>query len=538
MKIFNFNIKPFTLLIAAALVGVGVTSCSEWNDHYEGTGVEGSNTTLWDQIQERPELSDFAEVLTKTKVFRMHKKTEMSYADILKGGQSLTVLAPVNGTFNKDSILNLVQTNVGDSAVERFFVMNHITRSPKSAVDSRLRLLNNKKLDLTPTTANGVGMKESNVHCKNGVLHVVESELPYTYTIYEALTHDNDLLSIGDEFIHYNKDEFDEKSSISSGLVDGIPVYVDSVVYETNILMNAVGQLNAEDSAYHVVVPTNEGWRKAWDEASSYFVYSSNIEGADSLQKYWTNRALLDDAVFSETIQRNMEDSIISYHYNRSTPEYHVFKSPLAEGGILKGRKSEEKCSNGVLYKYDEWPFDPVMTYFKKIESEGEYSWNILKDSLCNYSTHLVDSTTMKTYKVSKNGFIYLQPTSGTANWTVKYKMPNVLSGKYDICVVALPITIADPNVDKIKPCHFKAEIGYVDADGANKVLTTTSFSTDQTKVDSVIVAQDFQFPTTNYERKNDNFYVKLICDVGSRQNSTYERRFLLDCILLLPKRN
>ena len=38
-------------------------------------------------------------------------------AQLLDGGQSFTVLAPVNGTFNKDSLLRLVQTAVGDSIV-------------------------------------------------------------------------------------------------------------------------------------------------------------------------------------------------------------------------------------------------------------------------------------------------------------------------------------------------------------------------------------------------------------------------------------
>lgn len=536
MKIFNINIKPLTLMLSAALFGAGVfTSCSEWDDHYEGTSVDGSNTSIWEQISSRPELSDFAEVLTKTKVFRQHKKTETSYADVLKAGQSFTVFAPVNGTFDKANILKLVETAAGDSAVERFFIMNHLTRSPKSAIDSNLRLLNNKRIEMTSENVNGIGIKEGNVRCDNGILHVINSELPYNYTIYEALTHRDDLLKIGDQLLRYNKDEFNENASISSGLVDGIPVYVDSVVYETNILMNAVGQLNEEDSTFYMAVPTNEGWEKLWENTSSYFVYSETMDKRDSLQAWWTNRALLEDGIFSKTIQSSMNDSVISYYYNRNTPEYHVFYKPFADGGIFGNPKEKESCSNGFIYKYDEWPFTPEQTFFKKIELEGEQYWNILEYKSCSYLSRQVNESA-----VSKGQFLDITPSTGNANWTVTYKLPNALSGTYDVCVVVLPITYVDQRAIEYKPNRFNAEINYVDIDGSVKTFNCnkTNFESNKTKIDTIVVAENFKFPTTNYQQTNDNFNVKLTCNIGSRDNSKYQRRFLLDCIYLRPKRN
>ena len=104
-----------------------LSSCSDWDNHYENETANSADITLWDAIEQRSELSDFAQVLEKTMVFRQHKKTAVSYADILKGGRSLTLFAPVNGTFNKDSIISLLTTAKGDSAVERFFVMNHLS---------------------------------------------------------------------------------------------------------------------------------------------------------------------------------------------------------------------------------------------------------------------------------------------------------------------------------------------------------------------------------------------------------------------------
>jgi hypothetical protein len=124
------KIKHFLLAgIVSCGMTAGLTACSDWNDHYEVSADAGAaGGTLWEQMKANPQLSDFCEVLEQTKVYRMHKKTPVSYADLLKGGQAFTVLAPVNNTFNKDSLLRLVQTVAGDSAVEKSFVQNHLSR--------------------------------------------------------------------------------------------------------------------------------------------------------------------------------------------------------------------------------------------------------------------------------------------------------------------------------------------------------------------------------------------------------------------------
>ena len=52
--------------------------CSEWDDHYENADMGGATSTLWQQLKENPQLTDFCQVLEQTKVFRMHKKTPAS----------------------------------------------------------------------------------------------------------------------------------------------------------------------------------------------------------------------------------------------------------------------------------------------------------------------------------------------------------------------------------------------------------------------------------------------------------------------------
>ena len=104
----KYNIKKSFRVGALAVAGaLAIASCTDdWNDHYEGVattiGQSYAGTTMG-YLQSQSSLSDFVEVLKAT-----------GYVDELNDPQVLTVLAPVNGSFNKDSLLNLLATNSGD----------------------------------------------------------------------------------------------------------------------------------------------------------------------------------------------------------------------------------------------------------------------------------------------------------------------------------------------------------------------------------------------------------------------------------------
>lgn len=537
MKIFNKNINLATALATIMLPvgGLMVAGCTDWDDHYESKGVEGSDVSIWQEISQRPELSDFAEVLQQTKVFRMHKKTSASYAEYVDGGQSLTVMAPVNGTFNKAELLEMVKTAQGDSAVERTFIMNHISRTPISAVTDTIRMLNNKKTFVSETDINGIAIKQGNQRCKNGILHIMESKLPYNRTVFETLNALPQFQSAGKRITQYMEDVFNENASVISGYVDGMPIYADSVVYERNKLMDEVGYLNAEDSTYYVCVPTNEGWNAAWEEAKTYFQFDNSKENTDSLAEYWATRSLLADAVFSKTVQANMQDSVKSKFYNIVYPKYSVFHKPFAADGIFGKAKGSETCSNGTLYYYDEWPFTPEQTYFREIEEEAESTYDILTYKLCEHTVKALNGDS-----ISRGKFLMIKPNKGTDNWSVTYKILNTLSGKYDIYVYVLPRTIDDP-ADNKRPCKFNATITYKDLDG--KVLTqkfggSTGFKTDGTKLSKVLVAENVLLPACNYREDNTNVTLEITCNINPKtENTTYNRTMYLDKILFVPKR-
>ena len=549
----NIKYKKWSRVLAIVLFSCPLllapctfTSCSEWDDHYENSADGAAGGTLWEQLKANPQVSDFCDVLEQTKVYRMHKKTPVSYADILSGGQAFTVMAPVNGTFNKDSLLQLVQTVVGDSSVEKSFVQNQLSRQLVSSNSNanKMLLLNMKHLEMANGKVDDVPIATANAKAGNGILHVIEKALPYKHNLFEMFCDNPELSVIGDNLRRFNEDVFDATASVSNGVVDGVPVYVDSVVYERNRLLEAIGLLRDEDSTYLVVAPTTEGWNEAYAEASQYFQFDETIEKRDSLQQYYTLRALLEDAVFNMTDQKNVNDSLISVPYIRSNQQYakgkhiyHVFQKPWAEGGILYGATPLE-CSNGILYTTPKWSFSPMDTYFKELTIEGEAQHLMFqydeKRTVYNVRQLAGDS-------ISNGSYMRINAKGQTDNWDVTYRLNNTLSGSYDMYVVVLPKYVYDATAPKADlPCKFKANINYIDAQGkaqtfACKIDNKTEFTTNPARIDTVLIASGFQFPACNYGQDNTSVSINIQCSVGSRQNNSYSREFYLDCILVRP---
>lgn len=533
--------KAYKCFYGICLLGC-LTACSDWDEHYGTAGTtdaaEGT-VSLWQQIKANPDLSDFAQVLEETKIFRQHRKTPVSYADLLDGGQSFTVVAPVNGTFDKDALLEMVQTAQGDSVVEKSFVQNHLSRSLSSVTkeDKRVLLLNMKYAEYADGMIEGVTITSPNQRARNGVLHVAASQIPYERNLYETLRDDELLSGIGAALHRYDEDYFDADNSISSGIVEGVPVYVDSVIIERNRMLDRLGYINREDSLYWVVAPTKDAWQQVWEETSQYFVYDESVLKRDSLQHHWTTAVLMQDAIFNMHIQEDITDSIVSVPYVRSVPQpgkpvYHVFYNPLEEGGVLYGGEPIQ-CSNGVVYKTDTWPYAPEQTFFRQMWCETEHFSNIIEEKMCTYNTRWLAADS-----ISSGAYLQILPEKATSNWELTFRIPNTLSACYDIYAVVLPRTIT--HTDEIfKPCKFKATINYVDEKGDKQSFNcgNTQFKADPARIDTVLLAEAFHFPACNYDQTGSKVSVKLQCSILPREQANYSREMYLDCIYLRPRK-
>ena len=121
------------ILSAAMLITGSVSSCSDWNDHYDANTAETatSTATIWENINSNTDLSEFADLLKRA-----------GYDKVLNTTQVYTVWAPLNGTYD------YAELAATDSAtLLREFVKNHVTRynyPASGSIKENIYLLNNK----------------------------------------------------------------------------------------------------------------------------------------------------------------------------------------------------------------------------------------------------------------------------------------------------------------------------------------------------------------------------------------------------------
>ena len=137
---------------------------------------------------------------------------------------------------------------------------------------------------------------------------------------------------------------------------------------------------------------------------------------------------------------------------------------------------------------------------------------------------------------ISSGSYLQIIPKSGTSNWELTFRISNTLAGDYDICMVLLPQSVAGLNNGK--PCKFKATINYVDEDNNAQSFNcnNTQFESNAERVDTIVVAEGFHFPTCNYDQNEVKVTVKLQCSILARETSRYSREMYLDCIYLRPR--
>lgn len=515
------------------------TSCSDtWDDHYD-PALAASDKTLLQLVESDAQLSDFLKVLKVTHVYNYAKRTNITYADLLNADQSLTVWAPKNSTFNVDSLLRECQTAKGDSMVARHFVMNHISHNlynmGASANGENVLLLNDKQTPITAERIKNASIVGGsfNLPAKNGLLHVIDDDVRYSYNVYEGITTINDYLHLGSYLKSFEKQELDEDRSVQSGLVDGQKVYSDSVMVLSNILYRSFGNINHEDSNYIALIPSKEVWEPVYQEALKYFNYGSENK-ADSIQNYWVNRLLMQDLFYNRNLQ-HLNDSIFSTSYSKYLdPEYHVYYKPLSEGGLLSSAyvKDTLESSNGVFYNLKAWPFKKEQIYFWPVKVEGEMQSRILENTDCTLEFRSAGNAD----SISSQAYMRINPRTSSSNWTVTYEVPNTLSGTYDICAVCLPKTVYNTASRDFKPNKFTATLFYTDEKGDVQELAFSDAVSNNPYVVDTVKIGTFSFPVCNYAQTNVTVRLRLECSITRRETS-YSRDTYLDCIYLKPSK-
>lgn len=270
-----------------AVVGgmLATVSCSDFSDYntVPVSSEPSADKTLWENISANPNLSDFAAVLQR-----------VGYDEILSSAHTYTVWAPVNGSFNTDSL-----RNISDAKVEKEFVRNLIAdfaHKESDTNDTTIYMLNEKLLkfgnkntsaltfDAQRVLANMDNASIFNYPSVNGLLYTVANPATFRYNGYEIIS---ELKSEASKFFsyvqRYERVTLDEENSVKGEIKDGMQHYDDSVMitsnYLTEILLRA--KLDNEDSLYTALIPNDEAWDKAYNTISKYYNYIPTIAYQD-----------------------------------------------------------------------------------------------------------------------------------------------------------------------------------------------------------------------------------------------------------------
>lgn len=471
-KIFKHKFLAGAMLLASMFAG---TSCEDNVGIKVTPETPFADKTLYEVIMNDPELSDFVDVLNAC---------GPQVADSLfNQSRVYTLWAPVNDTFNKDSIINCVVADGNREAVFLTFVKAHIANHLVAANgtlenNNNVLLLNNKNAvfagdykNATDTTTgytfSGIELTEKNIRVKNGILHKLAAPSEYRYSIWEYLKIAADVESVAQYLYSYNVTKFNEGQSIKGPIVNGEQTYLDSVITTSNAWLNAwngVGNIDSEDSTYIVYVPNNEMWERVVAAADKHFNYDFSNEKMsatlkherDSLRKYYARLHNLKYMTYSVNEQKHVEPS------DSMMPAYRSGKRPLFSIAELEENVVFEKqLSNGIFKVVSAMPYKQTDLWHDTIFLEGE------NNSMWNYTDVPAEVETRTAYKsqinkkdptlldveVSGGAYFNYQKESAV---TAKFKIPKVLSAKYQVAIVFVPKNITNEAADTSKMYNNK----------------------------------------------------------------------------------
>ena len=555
----KFNKYIGAMALGAAILAV--PSCSD--DHFDiNHGGENQSAvateSLWELIEKNPNLTKFATIAKTAKYWKdeNHPVANWTYKDVLSSGQMATLWVPEDNYISDEEFSNLLERCETDGYnLQQQFLCNHIALWRKNISEpgiDTIKMSNGKnmifdKTDTTKCSIQGVAINQKNIPALNGTLHTIKGTTPFLYNFYEYLKFSPSLPLMSQYVVSKDTTEFIKEASIE-GLPDkdGNPSYVDSVYRTSNILFTYsrylpvsgyetwdmpekcfFARINQEDSAFIMVLPTDEAWTKAKQKLASLYKYPSKyedkmkgnqgssvireIKDPDSLANMSMNMDITAPLVFNVNRQPKvggklwtLEDFIdnkgatAEYLLNtygdtlRNTATWD--KTSLFNGNLIK-------MSNGYAYEVSTWAY-PRDLYQPDIEVEVDYSsfYNTSNTSTyykagsetksISFSNSTYADIANKYGHVSHNNFYYIAapgPTStphveikltgnlpSTSPVVTRWQEADVMSGKYDVKVVMVPYWYSlVPNEDGIIKSEFYDE-HYIDSIAA---ITKMSFT-------------------------------------------------------------
>lgn len=564
---------------------LAVTSCSDFNDYNEvpvDQHVTGSQT-LWENIlKNEQQLSDFADLVKKT-----------GFDSVLNAPRSLTVWAPLNGTFDKAAYDTLSKEDLLTQ-----FVKAHVADYSHSAtgkVDERVHMFNEKmfKFEGEGTyTFDGINVSTANLPSTNGLMHLIDGAAKYLPNLYEYLKVGSDIDSLCNHFMRYETKKLDEEASVKGAMVDGIQTWEDSVMIVSNELVNQLNaRLTNEDSTYTFLMPTNKAFMEMYNRVKPFYNYYGttlmhDVENYTSASGTNTKSQTVAAAYMTDSLVRRTIIRNLIYSNNDTYNQWIVGEGESMDTIRTTTRRKfsntkaimEENLvgqpvttSNGYARIVDSLAFFPWETYNPEFEfSPLRNLANLFPaaSSMSRVTVHQVDSlgnpAPMKWLlgpETEQTSYTYGKISAGGDRTKPDFfiALPEVMSTTYNIYVVFLPTAWSAFGNDS-RPNWLNFQMNYCDAKGklqvhnfskayADSLRTggklpnvpaavsgTTAFTNNPEKVDTMFIGQ-FTFPITysGLEVYPSLHISSPISSLNATHLKTYNRDVSIAAILLRP---
>jgi len=476
--------------IGYAMMAAGLfaaSSCTDFADYNEVPVDEraNANQTLWENISQNPNLSDFMALVERT-----------GFHQQLSQPKAYTIWAPRNGSFTVSDYSSL-----SDSLLLAQFVKNHIAeytyRASGNVDKTNIHMLNNKSYVFNGNGTYTFGKAEMdpaamNIPGTNGILHVIDRANTFYPNLYEflPLSKGMEVDSIVNYILSYEKTELDLSKSEKGPMVNGMQTYVDSVMRTSNSMVNWMNaRMSDEDSSYTFVIPTNAAYKKMYDKVKGYlnFVSAIPVQDVEKLTSagktdvsgdkarnaiskttpainvnYWkdslTRRNILRHLMFSNTssynefiIQRDAQagDSIYSTkadqysidRLNRVTNKLGLFSNPKE---ILNDHLvgSPKELSNGYVRIVDSLAIHPWESYCPELVfTPSEHLGNLFTAK--KSTIRMINSESLATELLGPGNtefrYTLIEASEQRKKPDVFLKLPEVQSTKYNVYCVVLP---------------------------------------------------------------------------------------------------
>ena len=587
------------LLLGVLLLagGTALHSCSdEWDDHYSDGGAGSVNATgisLWERLQSMEEYSSF-----------VAKLEEHGYDALLKQNRAFTVYAPDNAAMS-------AYMADGKYSERDAFLRNHIayfSHPLSSYTDTTVTMMNEKVMRVRGSML-GTNQEQNiafvdgqtNLPCRNGLLHGIQGILPYIPNLWEIIDAETADYS---KYVHL-LDQYvlnEEESTVDSLNEAGQTVYLDSVLTYTNDNWKYVGELDTEDSSYVSLIMTDTAWAAAYRQIERSFLYYPELQAEDFYQENASDAnkdslARYKDAMIRQTILRTLtyrlpqieqllqdqympESDFISSVSGRRVPK-EVLKTFLNR----VSPDSVQEASNGrayIVHSYDFANYDVVQD---TITTEGENSSRMLRTTANGLitSTARLNTDTLSYSKIGEtleelpnnveyyvpgmingkeekhevSGSEYLVVGGASTSAGVIMGVSGTYSGQYDVWVTFIPASMVSGVIDP-KPASVMVTTQYSTVRNNSisfQNVRTGNFDIDPRAVTKVKVGTidlgacfhgfldsnealyEDEEDVTGSDLMNKKYGVKLTIQNRSTNATEFDRNLYIDCIELVPHR-